>query len=393
MIMSKIHVFFLVFILSIGINKLNAQVLSAQAEISIITCAPGKDLYSTFGHSAIRIKDPAVRMDNVYNYGTFNFETPNFYIKFMRGQLDYMLSVAPYRYFVISYMNENRWIKEQVLDLNRTQKNEVYSYLQNNALPENMYYRYDFFMDNCATRVKDVIKDVLKDDLILPETITNKNETYRDLLYKYIKDKRWVRFGINLALGHPTDKVVNTEESTFLPDYLETAFDKAVIKVNGESKSIVKEKHFLFEAKNKSIRESEISIFSPIVLFSVILFIFLGLTILEFRNKKYYLIADKTLFFILGLVGFVILVLWFGTEHAAVVNNQNVIWTMPLFLIAAFRLKKINKSCLKWFFLIMSGIILISLIINITIYTLFDFALIPLLLTIILRSVLIFKKD
>ena len=105
-----------------------AQQITDLAEISIITCAPGDELYSTFGHTAIRVKDPVKRIDNVYNYGTFNFETPNFYMKFLRGKLDYMLSVSPYKYFVISYMNENRWIKEQVLNLSISQKKDIYSF-------------------------------------------------------------------------------------------------------------------------------------------------------------------------------------------------------------------------------------------------------------------------
>ena len=118
---NKIFLAFLALFVS-GIQVLNAQVLSEESEITVITCAPGGELYSTFGHTAIRVKDPQIRIDNVYNYGTFNFNTPNFYLKFVRGQLDYMLTVSPYKYFVISYMNEKRWIKEQVLNLDLNQK-------------------------------------------------------------------------------------------------------------------------------------------------------------------------------------------------------------------------------------------------------------------------------
>ncbi|MCF6366530.1 MAG: DUF4105 domain-containing protein [Bacteroidales bacterium] len=389
--MYKIRLFLFLAIISFRFNDLKAQNLSSQAEISIITCAPGNDLYSTFGHSAIRIKDPVLRIDNVYNYGTFNFETPGFYMKFMRGQLDYMLSVAPYKYFVISYMNENRWIKEQVLDLNKSQKNKVFAFLKNNALPENMYYRYDFFYDNCATRVKDVIRDVLGNEIILPEKITDEGVTYRDLLYIYLKNKNWERFGINLALGLPTDKVVTAEEATFLPDYLEKSFDKAVLNINGVKKPIVKETRMLFEPK-ESISDTSSGMFTPVVLFYSLLFVFLVLTFVEYKNKKYYLILDKTLFFIVGFFGFIILLLWFGTEHGAVINNQNIIWAMPLFFIAAFMLKKNNKNYIKRFFIFMSALITVSLIINLAIYRLFDFALIPLLIIIIFRSVLIFRN-
>ena len=388
--MYKIFLVSLVSILSFSLNGLKAQRLSPQAEISIITCAPGNDLYSTFGHSAIRIKDPAFRMDNVYNYGTFNFETPNFYVKFVRGQLDYMLSVAPYRYFVMSYMNENRWIKEQILDLSAAQKNKVYSYLEKNALPENKYYRYDFFYDNCATRVKDVIKDVLKDDLILPETVTKEGETFRDLTHIYLAGKDWERFGTNLALGRPTDKIINTEEATFIPDYLYLAFDKAKIKTDGIEKSVIKESKMLFEPKNRI--ETTGFFFTPIIIFSLVLFFVLLMTYFEKRTKRYYLLFDKTLFFIVGFIGIVILFLWFGTEHIAVVNNLNIIWAMPLFFVAAFMLKAGNKQSLKWFFLVMSLVLLISLILKLFSLCLYDFTIIPLVLILILRSYLIFNR-
>jgi len=381
----------LLFILfSFGTYNLNAQILSDNAEVSILICAPGNDLYSTFGHSAIRIKDPALRIDNVYNYGTFNFETPNFYVKFVRGQLDYMLSVSRYKYFIISYMNEDRWIKEHVLDLTYKQKNEVYQFLYNNALPENKYYRYDFFYDNCATRVKDVIKDVLKDELILPKEITEDGVTFRDLTHVYLQGHDWERFGTNLALGRPTDKVVNVEEATFLPDYLDIAFEKSVLKINGKEKPLIKETRMLFEPKNELEKSSVF--FTPIIAFSLLLVLILVLTYFEIKNKQYFIILDKTILFVSGLIGIVLLALWFGTEHTAVVNNFNIIWAMPLFFFAAFILKTDNKSYLKKFFLVMSLILSISLIMKIASFWVYDYTIIPLVLILIIRSYLVYKR-
>jgi len=366
------------------------QTLSNNAEVSILICAPGEDLYSTFGHAAIRINDPANRIDYVYNYGTFNFETPHFYLKFVRGQLDYMMSVSYYKYFISSYINEKRWVKEQTLDLTSEQKNEVFAFLQNNALPENKYYRYDFFYDNCATRVKDVIKDVLKDELILPKKITNDGQTFRDLIHIYLQGHDWERFGINLALGRPTDKVVTMEEATFLPDYLGIAFKKSTIKVNGINKPLIKQSRMLYEPK-ENIAKSKTRIL-PFVVFMLVFLIVLILTYFELKNKKYFIILDKTLFFIAGLTGIVILTLWFGTEHTTVINNWNILWAMPLFFIAAFMLKEKNKDYIKKFFLGMSVIILVSIIIKLASFWLFDYTIIPFAIILMLRSFLIYKK-
>lgn len=370
-------------------SNIYAQQITNNAEISIITCAPGNDLYSVFGHTAIRVKDPARRFDKVYNYGTFNFETPNFYLKFARGKLDYMLSVSPYKYFVISYMNENRWIKEQVLNISFTQKKEIFKFLQNNALPENMYYRYDFFYDNCATRVKDVIKNVLSDDMIPADSVTKKGETFKDLFIPYLKGKNWERLGINLALGQPANKIVTADEASFLPDYTEMFFDRSYVIHDGKTVPLVKNKRLLYDPKSKPEKKS--SLFTPTLIFWIIFSIFIILTAIEFKSEKYFLNVDKTLFFITGFAGFFILFLWFGTDHKAVVNNWNIIWTIPLYFIVAFVLrKKNNMPGLRIFLLIWSVLLLISVVTDLTFYNLYDNAVIPVILILLIRSPLVY---
>ncbi len=390
--MKNLNSILLLLVLNIySFANLFAQNLSENAEISIITCAPGDELYSTFGHSAVRVKDLTKKIDKVYNYGTFDFQTPNFYLKFAKGQLDYMLSVVPYKYFIISYMNENRWIKEQILNLSELQKHRIYSYLEKNALPENKYYRYDFFFDNCATRVKDVIKNALGEDLIFPQEITENNETFRDLLKPYLKGKNWERFGINLALGQPADKIVRVEEATFLPDYLVAVFSSSQVIKNNLKEPVVKESKMLFDPiKVKPLKNT---FFTPLVTFSIILLIVIILTLIELIQKKHYLFLDKLIFFIFGFVGFAVLLLWFGTEHKAVVNNQNILWASPLLLIASFLLKKTgNRLFLRQFFIITAIISVICLVINLFFINLFDFAVNPLLIIIIMRSLLIYFK-
>ena len=158
------YLFLFLFFLNIP-SEAQVTTLSEAAEISIITIGPGKNLYDKFGHSAFRVKDEANGIDWAYNYGTYDFNTPNFYTKFAQGKLNYNLSVAYFEAFYQNYVQENRWVKEQVLNLSSTEKNELFQYLQNNATPENRGYLYDFFFDNCATRIRDVLKAVLGEEL------------------------------------------------------------------------------------------------------------------------------------------------------------------------------------------------------------------------------------
>ncbi len=373
-------------LLFVGIMQhTSAQNLSERTEISIITCDPGNELYSTFGHSAIRVRDPLSRIDKVYNYGTFNFETPNFYLKFTKGQLDYMLTVSYFKHFIISYMKEKRAIREQVLRLTPEQINDTYVFLENNALPENMYYRYDFFFDNCATRVKDVLKNVLKDDIILPENKDADEKSFKELIRPYLKGKDWERFGIHLCLGQPANEIASAEESTFLPDHLEQVFDNTQIRINGSMMPIVKEKRVLFTPKEKLTAES--GFFSPFLIFSLILLLTLILRFVEYKKERWFMLLDKTLFFIFGFLGIVILFVWFGTEHKAVVNNWNVLWAMPLWFVAAFMIKrKNNKAFLRIFMLVMTFILALSLILDLTFYDIFDVAAIPVIVALGLRS-------
>src|SRR5690606_22569898 len=156
---------FLFFLLFMPLLVLGQSVkLSPRAEISIITCGPGEELYSSFGHSAFRVKDPALKLDFAYNYGTFDFNKPNFYIKFAQGKLLYELSVSYFEDFVYNYKIEGRWVKEQVLNLSQDEKNQLFNFLNINAQPENKEYLYDFFFDNCSTKIRDVLEEVLNNN-------------------------------------------------------------------------------------------------------------------------------------------------------------------------------------------------------------------------------------
>ncbi|MEZ4903502.1 MAG: DUF4105 domain-containing protein [Spirosomataceae bacterium] len=183
-----------------------AQTLSREAKVSLITVSPGEELYSSFGHNALWISDPALGIDRVYNYGTFDFRTDNFYIKFLRGTLPYQLSVSPIYNTIYGAQYENRSVTEQVLNFSPAQKQRIFDFLENNYLPQNRQYAYKFFYDNCATRLRDAIQVAGGDSLLFDsQTVATDSipKSYRQWMNKYLKGKPWSRYGMNLAIGFP----------------------------------------------------------------------------------------------------------------------------------------------------------------------------------------------
>ncbi|RMF56242.1 MAG: DUF4105 domain-containing protein, partial [Calditrichaeota bacterium] len=315
--------------------------LSPQSRISLLTISPGDELYSTFGHSAIRIVDPVYHMDRVYNYGTFSFDEPWFYLKFARGQLDYQLSAYPYGYADMVYRQEKRSVVEQILGLTLKQRNDVYHFLEINYLPENRKYRYDFFFDNCATRIRDVFKTVLGDSLEYFLNPTRKL-TFRQYLDLYLKNHPFSDFGIDLGLGARADRIASPWEAMFLPDFLYESFDKATIVINGEKKPLVVKRNTLLwydvpERKQKALPY-------PSIIFWMLLVFTLLLSLGNYRGiqfvRKLEKILDTLLYSSIGLLGILILLLWFATDHKVTPENWNLLWSWPthILLIWMYRL-------------------------------------------------------
>jgi len=147
------------------VSEINSQKLSDDAEISVLTIGPGSSLNDAFGHNAFRIKDNLSGIDITFNYGVYDFDTPNFYTKFARGKLNYRIERNQYKNFINFYISQNRTVKEQFLNLSQFEKQKLFEYLVNNYKPENQYYLYDFFYDNCATKIRDVLPIILNEDI------------------------------------------------------------------------------------------------------------------------------------------------------------------------------------------------------------------------------------
>ena len=305
--------------------------LSPSSQISLITCGPWQgELYSAFGHSAFRVYDPVSNIDWVFNYGTFDFNQPNFYLNFARGRNMYMLSVQDYPPFRDHYIGNNRYIHEQVLNLDAHRLQQLFQYLWNNALPQNREYRYDYFYDNCSTRPRDVLKAVLGDSLRFDYNWVKDGPTIRELTDRYLNLQPWGDLGIDICLGLPMDKPASGEEHLFLPDYLETAADHAFIIRNGQEMPLVRTKMNIYDAVPET---TSASLSHPWLVFGGLLAMAVWLT---YRDSPFGRWLDRLLWLVTGSVGLLLLLLWLVTDHRAAAWNMNLLWAMPLNLVIPF---------------------------------------------------------
>ena len=339
--MLKIRTFVLLFFLLITLNSFSQNLqLSPLTEISVVVVDPGTaELFEVFGHPAIRINDPIKRIDLAYNYGIFDFDQPYFYLNFTRGYLNYMVAAWPYSLFEDSYIRENRTIKEYVLNLTQKQKQTVFDFLEENIKPENRHYFYDYFYDNCSTRIWEVFEKTLGKDIHFDQNFIQPEHSFRTFVDSLTVNKPWGDFGIDLCLGLPMDKKLNSYEYMFLPEFLGRSIDHATITINGKEEPFVKESRILFQS---TPTEQKHHWLTPNILFWSIFIIILLLTLAGIKYNKKWVVVDILIFGAAGLVGLLLFILWTATDHAAAANNLNIIWADPLYLIGFFYLFK-NK--------------------------------------------------
>lgn len=333
---------FVLAIISSG-HTLMAQ--SCHLRVSLLTIGTGDDLYATFGHSAIRVTDSSSGGDYVFNYGTFNFETPHFYWKFVRGKLMYSLSAMDFRDFMAGYREEGRSVTEQLLDLSCSEKEMVWQFLQWNYLPENRDYKYDFLYDNCSTRIRDIFDKVWGPGLHISNIIPEADLSFREIINRYLKNKPWERLGINIMFGKSTDAVMTNRQIMFLPDYLMKGADSTTI--NG--KPFVAEKSVLFMPQ-ETTTENYPFYLHPLCWLTVIAIFVLILSFnLQWRIAQRLLPwVDRCLFFLTGLLGFFLLFMWFGTDHKVCAWNYNLLWALPTNLIFSFFLQRDSRGVKRY---------------------------------------------
>ncbi len=310
----------------------NALLAFAQkgSKISLLTFDTGLASHAIFGHTAIRIQNPNEGTDIVYNFGIFDFDTPNFLVKFAGGRLDYRLGIQNYQHMLLGYEYDNRQVFEQELQLSNEQTKKIINRLEHLYRPENRYYRYGFLHKNCSTELANVFLEHIDG---INYTPTETNKTYRSYLNDYSKVAPWFKFGINLALGSTIDKNINTQELMFLPDYLSEELEKATVNnipLAGKQKKLL---------RNLNTEKASHWKLTPFVFFC-----FLFVILVFARSRVLY----QTFTLAVAFGGLIILILTLFSAHPEVQKNYNLLWCNPLyflsFILCFTPFKKIHKT-------------------------------------------------
>lgn len=382
--MRKIHLL-LLFLLTL--LPLSAQVtLSDSAQISLLTASPYEgEVFTLYGHTALRINDPSQQIDYIFNYGIFSFNKPNFIYRFTKGETDYQLGISNFQDYIIEYQMRGSEVTEQVLNLTSNEKEQIWQFLLNNYKPENREYRYNFFFDNCSTRPRDIIEQNVDGKIIY--TVENNGKTFRDLISYCTRNHPWLTFGCDLALGAPTDKTTTSRQEMFLPLYLKDALATAsILSTDGSKRNLLLSSQKLSDASTE-IEKDMLDVFTPAICGWILLLIVVSLTCIEWKRKTYFRAIDIILFLIAGLAGSLLFFLSFISEHPCTYPNWSLIWLNPLQLVGVilFSVKKLRIAAYYYHFINFAALTLLFLFWN-WIPQQFNPAFIPLILTLWVRS-------
>ena len=353
--------------------------------LSLLTCAPGEEIYSLFGHTAIRYEDPANGIDAVFNYGLFSFNTPNFIFRFSLGETDYQLGATDYAHFAAEYAFDGRSVWQQTLNLSKEEKAELIRLLQENYRPENRVYRYNFFYDNCATRPRDKIEESIIGKVIYPSEPQDGSRSFRDIVHQYCKGHPWARFGIDLCIGSEADRPITQRQMMFAPFYLMDAFAGAQIANDSIQRPLVSDKALIVDA----VSDEEEGGWMPTPLqCSLLLFILTAAaTIYSLRKRTGLWGVDLVLFGTAGIVGCVLAFLALFSEHPAVSSNFLLLVFHPgqlLFLPYIIYCVRKGKKC--WYLTLNLIVLTLFIVLFPLIPQRFDFAVVPLALCLLIRS-------
>jgi uncharacterized protein DUF4105 len=358
-----------------------AQTDSSRLRISLLTCSPGAELYSTFGHTAVRVTDSINGVDMVFNYGTFDDRDPGFYLKFTQGIMVYSLSHYYYRDFLKEYRSEKRYVIEQKLNLTGDEKQQLFAALRENAHGQNRFYNYYFHSDNCTTRARDMIVQktgaVVVFKNILPENVP----TFRNLIHTYLDkaNQNWSKFGIDLLLGNNLDEKVTNETAMFLPDYLMKGVDSAT--VNG--RPLTTEKNNVLPVTPEA---PSVTLFTPMFVFAALFTIITLLSFSTNRHAQRFLnIFDALFFLIIGFFGLLVVTLWAIRVDTVCRDNYNLGWALPTHFFVAFAVY-FKRKWIQQYFRVVFVLTLLFALAWLFIPQKINMAVLPLLCIVLVRS-------
>jgi hypothetical protein len=313
--------------------------------IYLLTCGPGTDTYSIYGHSAVRIVILQQNSDMVYNWGVFDFDTPNFAWKFAKGRLEYMLIEESLPQFLNGYVYEKRYVYSQKVNISPQETEILVSLIKENLRPENAKYRYDFFYDNCSTRIRDILEKAIGKKLLYPPVEKGKMPTFRKMVAKYQSPYQWLQFGIDLIMGSTSDKEASFRDRMFLPLELQEGLSESVINRTGKMIPLLRNPdvilNFVTPANKPVFLTSPVSVFTVLMIVVIILSGIL-------KNKTHIKVLDIVLFTVFSILAVLMIFFNYFTDHLQMRWNLNLIWLNPLIVLCLISLI-MNKAGLIWF--------------------------------------------
>ena len=326
--MSRLKYF--IFCLFMGVAFSVQSQSTDSIRFSLLTCAPGTEIYSLFGHTAIRYENYTRRIDVVFNYGMFSFNTPNFIFRFVAGETDYQLGIAPYSYFEAEYAMRGSSVYQQVLNLTQSEKERLLTILENNYLPENRIYRYNYFYDNCTTRARDKIEECIEGKVVYPDSLSGKS--YRSIVHEFTAGSPWNEFGIDLCLGAEADKEINKRQQMFSPFYMKYYASNAyIVDAGGTRRPLI-----LDETKIVDVEQDEVQpgfVLSPLMCGALFLALCVVMAWGQWKTQRIWWGWDIVLYGLQGLAGCIIAFLFFFSVHPTVGSNWLLILFNPIPLL------------------------------------------------------------
>ncbi|MFO7756468.1 MAG: DUF4105 domain-containing protein [Bacteroidales bacterium] len=350
-------------------------------QVFLLTCDPGPESHTMYGHSALRLYDSISGTDVVYNWGVFDFSTTNFNYKFARGRLNYKLAAYSYKSFLNEYRPTKRSVYMQKLYMPDKELLKLKKMLDENLKPENVFYKYDFFWDNCATRIRDILEDVYGDKLVYPEQDEEPDVTYRERIDEFHDGVLWMDAGIDLLLGSPADQPCGFRESMFLPEYLMKNLSEAHITDGDKRVMLLGPTEIVFDHERPQYDTGLLK--QPWFWLSIafiIVFLFTSLVRIPALQNAF----DLVFWSVLTLLALLMIFLNYVTDHVAMGQNYNMIWLNPLIPIALYAIFAKNK--LYWFWRAQIALAVIFMLVIVLINQSINPAFIPVLLMIIIRS-------
>lgn len=298
---------------------------------SLLTCSPGTEIYSLFGHTAIRYQNFTQKKDLVFNYGMFSFSTPNFYYRFVKGDTFYQLGINYYDVFEAEYFMRGSKVYQQVLNLTSAEKYRLEELLMENYRPENRVYRYNYFYDNCTTRARDRIEESI-DGRVVYDTPADSVKTFREIVHEFTDGYLWSEFGIDLCLGAQADAPIGIRSQMFSPLYmLDFANNAYILNNDGSKRPLVTGCEVVVDAHSEEI-ESEFPL-SPMQCSLLFLLLNIVVAYLQVSSKRIFIVYDIVLYLFQGIAGCIISFLFFVSVHPTVGSNWMILLLNPLPLL------------------------------------------------------------